>query len=173
MAYQKYSGYQYETSPRKVEPEYEAPKNPYKQKKTSAKTIKKVDVKKSKKEEAKRKTRVVMLVAVIFTVLFAISYRNSVITKTFNEKQALETKLSGIQKENAQLKVNIEKSLNLTSIEQAAKTQLGMQKLDNSQKKYVNLNKKDYVESGTEEVMQEESTGLVSMIINTITKIFK
>ena len=43
----------------------------------------------------------------------------------------------------------------------------------NSQKKYINLNKKDYVESGTEEVIQEDNTGVVSMIINTITNIFK
>ncbi len=42
-----------------------------------------------------------------------------------------------LQKENEQLKVNIENSLNLNNIEKAAKEKLGMKKLDNNQKTYM------------------------------------
>ena len=48
------------------------------------------------------------------------------------EKENLKKELSSIEKENEQLKVGIEKSLNLNKVEQSAKEMLGMQKLDNS-----------------------------------------
>ena len=50
-----------------------------------------------------------------------------------------------------------------------AKERLGMQKLDNSQKVYVNLDKKDYVQSATEEVVIEEEKTLWDRIIETLT----
>ncbi|MBQ9233739.1 MAG: hypothetical protein IJ167_06865, partial [Lachnospiraceae bacterium] len=52
--------------------------------------------------------------------------------KSNYKKETLKRELSEIQKENEQLKVNIEKSLNLKKVEQSAKELLGMQKLDNS-----------------------------------------
>ena len=55
--------------------------------------------------------------------------------------------MSSLEKENEQLKVNIENSVNLNNIEQAAKEKLGMQKLTNKQAVYVSLPKKDYIES--------------------------
>ena len=72
-----------------------------------------------------------------------------------NKKEELKKTLSAIEKENEQLKINIENSLNLNNVEQSAKEMLGMQKLDNSQKVYVNLPKKDYVEPAVEEVVIE------------------
>ena len=91
-----------------------------------------------------------------FVILFAICYHNSLITESFNQKETLKKNLASIQKENEQLKINIERSLNLNKIEQSAKEMLGMQKLNNSQKVYVNLPKQDYVESGKEEIVMEE-----------------
>lgn len=41
MAYPRYQGYQYETSPRKLQPEYEPQKNPYQKKKVLLKKPKK------------------------------------------------------------------------------------------------------------------------------------
>ena len=62
------------------------------------------------------------------------------------QKENLKKELASIQKENEQLKVNIEKQMSFNAIEQEAKEKLGMQKLDNNQKVYVNLNKSDYIE---------------------------
>ena len=150
--------YQYETSPRKIEPEY-------------TKTKKRV-VKKAKKKAMKRKlkpnVKAILYIAVGFSVLFAIGYRNSLITVTFNKKEELKNNLSVIQKENEQLRVGIEQSLNLTNIEQAAKTTLGMQKLDNSQKKYINLPKKDYIEPAVEEIHMDEEGNWFSQVIQSI-----
>ena len=154
MAYPRYQGYQYETSPRKLQPEYEPKKNPYEKKKSSTKNNKKY--KTEQKKHMKPKAKLIICIVATFSVLFAISYQNSLITESFSKKEALKKELSEIQKENEQLKVNIEKSLNLNKVEQSAKEMLGMQKLDNSQKVYISLPKKDYIESSTDEVIIDE-----------------
>lgn len=174
MAYQRMAGYQYETSPRKLQPEYEPTTrktNPYKGKKTS--TGKKVNKKVKAKSKMKPKVKLALYIAIGFIVLFGISYRNSLITESFNEKERKKQELSSIQKENEQLKVNIESSLNLSNVEQMAKEMLGMQKLDNSQKIYVSLPKKDYIEAATEEVVIEENLSIWQKIWNGLTKSIK
>lgn len=170
MAYQKYNGYQYETSPRKLQPEYEPIKNPYKKKKTTTKNVNRKNTKQQVKRKLKPKARLVSYIIIGFLMLFAICYRNSLITESFNQKEKLKEEITAIKKENEQLKVNIEKSLNLNNVEQAAKEKLGMQKLDNNQKVYVNLPKKDYVESSTEEVIIEDNLNIWNKLIKGLTK---
>ena len=163
MPYQRYQGYQYETSPRKLQPEYEPKKNPYENKKSSTKKEKKQS--NQTKKQIKPKAQLVIYIALAFAILFTISYQNSLITESFNKKETLKRELSEIQKENEQLKVNIEKSLNLNKVEQSAKELLGMQKLDNSQKIYISLPKKDYVESEAEEIKFEEDLTVWEKIV--------
>ena len=141
--------YEYETSPRKLEPDIRKEK-----KNTNIKVVKdlpKQDVKLSKEQKIKHK-KATLLVIAIFAVLFTISYRNTQINEKFSEIQSLRTQLSSLQKENEQLQVTIENSLNLSNIEKQAKEKLGMQKLSNKQTVYVSLPKKDYIESATEKV---------------------
>ena len=52
--------------------------------------------------------------------MFAISYRNSLITASFNQKESLKKQLSTLQKENAQTEISIQTSLNLTNIEKTS-----------------------------------------------------
>ena len=156
--------YQYETSPRKLEPEY-APR-----KKKKVATGKKEEVRKqiqkqakekvkAKKETQRKKRKVILYVMVAFGILLAISYRNSLINENFAKVKNLKSELATIEKENQQIQVSIESSLNLYNIEQAAKERLGMQNLTNEQKVYINLPKKDYVEPAAEEVqIQEQQT---------------
>lgn len=165
------SGYQYETSPRKLEPEYEPQRNPYAKKKSS--TLKKKNVQKTQKKQKrqlKSHVKAVMYIGVVFAVLFTISYRNSLINESFTKNEKLKSTLAVTQKENEQLQVNIENSLNLSNIEKLAKEKLGMQKLDNSQKVYVSLPKKDYVEPAVEEVkINETEESWFQKIINFFT----
>ena len=141
--------YQYETSPRKLEPEYGREKKNKKIK--VVKDLPKQEIKISK-EQKMRHRKATLLVLAIFAVLLTISYRNTQINEKFNEMQTLKTELASLQKENEQLQVTIENSLNLSNIEKQAKEKLGMQKLTNKQTVYVSLPKKDYIESATEKV---------------------
>ncbi len=168
MANYRFGGYQYETSPRKLEPEYEPQKNPYVKKKST--TLKQKNNKQVKtKLHLKSHIKTVMFIGMIFSVLLAISYRNSLINESFNKNAELKNALATTQKENEQLQVNIENNLNLSNIEKLAKEKLGMQKLDNSQKVYVSLPKKDYVEPAVEEVVIDQETSLFQKIINLFT----
>ena len=144
------SDYQYETSPRKLEPEY----NPKKKKKVKSKQNQSKKSAKLIQQERRKKFRQTLTVLAIFVVLVAISYRNSQINESFSKVQNLKTDLAAVQKENEQLEVNIENSLNLNNIEQAAKEKLGMQKLTNRQTVYVELPKQEYVKSAKEEIAQ-------------------
>ena len=111
--------YQYTTSPRKLEPDYNKRKKrkPKKQKLKVVQEIKRQDIKVSK-EKRIQQFKIVMLIAIAFIIVLVISYRNSQINESFSEVQNLKKELSSLQKENEQTKVNIENSLNLNYIEQ-------------------------------------------------------
>lgn len=163
--------YQYETSPRKYEPEYNDKSKRKKAKK--AKTSKKVASKKyTKLENFKFKFMCILNAVALLSVIFIISSRSALITQSFAEIQSLKTKISEIKKENDQLEINIQNSLNLNSIEQTAKDMLGMQKLTNKQTIYLSLPKKDYIEPSTEKVILEEETTIIQKICEFIANIF-
>lgn len=167
-----FNKYQYETSPRKLEPEYTPVKNPYKKKKTTAKKVQKTN-KNKVNEIKKRKIRAIKYIAIGFVIIFGISLRNSQIDENFAKIQDLKSELAEIQKENAQLEIAIENGMNLNNLEQEAKTQLGMQKLNSKQTTYMVLPKSDYIEPASEQVVIEEKDSPLNVIINTIKNIFK
>lgn len=159
------SRYEYTTSPRKLEPEYRP-----KKKKSKIKVVEDVPRQNVKisKEQLKKRFEMTIFVIAIFGVLLTISYRNSQINEKFNEMQSMKKELSSLQKENEQLKVNIANGLNLTNVEKIAKEKLGMQKLTSKQTVYINLPKKDYVESASEEVVVQEEKNWFEQIIDKI-----
>ena len=170
-----FNKYQYETSPRKLEPEYAPKKNNYKGKKSTARKIETKEKKKINKkllEERKQHRKMIMYVVLAFSVLFAISYRNAQIDESFEKVQDYKKELAAVEKENSQLELAIESSLNLSNIEQQAKELLGMQKLTNQQIVYVNLEKDDHIELAAENVNIEEET-LWNKIVNTVKSLFK
>jgi cell division protein FtsL len=105
----------------------------------------------SKKLEAKKvgtahRTRNIVLTAIIaFAVCLGIVYQYSLVNASFMEKKKLEGQLAEILKQNEQLEVKIEGATNMKTISEEAKEQLGMQKVDNQQKVYVDLDKSDYI----------------------------
>lgn len=166
-------GYQYETSPRKLKPEYEKPKRTDSKTKSNTLKQKEQEQKTKEKRQLKPKVKVVLYVLMGFGILFAISYRNSLITESFSKKEDMKKELSVIQKENAQLKINIQNSLNLANVEKSATSMLGMKKLDDSQKIYVSLPKKDYVEPASEQIVVTEEKGWFQKVMDGITSLFK
>lgn len=167
-----FNKYQYETSPRKLEPEYTPVKNPYKRKKTTARKIQKTN-KKKVNEVKKKKLKVIKYVTIGFLIIFSIGIRNSQIDERFAKVQESKTKLAEIEKQNSQLEIAIENGMNLNNLEQEAKTQLGMQKLNSKQTIYMTLPKNDYIEPASEEVVIEEKESPLDVIIKTIRNIFK
>ena len=180
MPSRQYS-YQYETSPRKLKPDYSKPRKnapqynkPKSKIKPKTKTKVKTKVQKtkqelknetSKKQEeikaknilmAKTKFAVGFKSVLLFLIIFFMIFMNSKLNESFSQIQKLKTEITEIQKENDQLAINIQNNINLNNIEQAAKELLGMQKLSSKQTFYINLPKEDYIEPRTEKVIIEE-----------------
>ena len=181
--YQGYKGYQFETSPRKLQPEYEPEE--VKQIEKPEKVTKKVKREEHKKEEKQEehirkifkeelnaRVKFVCYILFGFTILFTISYRNSIINEKFNQKESLKYELADVQKINEQLEVGIENELNLTTIEKLAKEKLGMSKLSNSQKVYITLPKKEFVESNSESFTVGQSQNANQSVWEKIKKFF-
>lgn len=163
------NSYQYETSPRKLQPEYNPPQKE-KLKKQNQKQIADYQVKKQKKKmQKKKKVKCVLGIAVVFAVLFAVSYRNAQISESYTKLKNQEKELSMLQKENNQLKVAIENNLNLGDLEQKAKEQLGMQKATTKQTRYVNLPKKDYVEVASEQINLNNNENILERVYQFVT----
>ena len=152
------SRYQYSTNPRKEEQPLE-----------KRKKVKQQELKTVKKMQKQKQTKSTLIVGVIFFMLFTISYRNSQINEKFTKIQGLKSQLAEIDKQNQQLEVGIQNSLNLNNIEKQAIEKLGMQKLTNNQTKYISLPKTDYIEVTTERVVIQEKNWFEKLI----EKIFK
>lgn len=163
--------YQYETSPRKIEPDYtrKTKKAPRKKQLRIVEDLPRQQIKISKNQR-KRQLKMTVIVAGIFLVLLTISCRNSQIDKQFKHIQEQKKELASLQKENEQLRVNIANSLNLSNIEKVAKEELGMQKLTSKQTVYVTLPKKDYIESASEKVVVEEEKSWWEELVNKFLK---
>lgn len=176
MARYNTNRYQYETSPRKVQPEFEPRKKQYPKKSTSRKNATKVDYNKRKNIEVHSKSsknfKIVLYIGIVFALLFAVSYRNALITQKYSEIKKLKTELSELEKDNKQLEVNIETKTNLGLIEEKGTNELGLKKLDDSQTVYVSLDKQDYIESSSEDVKLTDESNWVSEIINKLKNIF-
>jgi len=175
LAMQRFNKYQYETSPRKLEPEYKAPKKKYPKKSTAPKINTQAKKEKTAKGHNIRKrdrAKLVISLGLVFTAIFAISFRNSQIDESFSKNEEMKQQYLSIEKENDQMKVDIENSLNLNNLEQQAKELLGMQRLTNKQTVYISLPKKDYIQPAAESVIIEEDEGIVEKILHTIKNIF-
>ena len=154
--------YEYDTSPRKIKanPKKKSKSKPYLLK--TKKTAKKV----------KDKPNLLFAMSIVFVMLFIIIYQNSMVNQSFSQLQSLKKQAITLQKENDQLEVNIQNSINLNNIETSAKEILGMQKLTSAQTVYLNLEKQDSVEATAEAVIIEEEKNIMETIRNKIINLF-
>ena len=173
MAVPRYNRYQYETSPRKLEPEYSPITKKYPKKSVTPRNRNKTkNISKASIIRRKDQFKLIAAVLIVFSAVLTMSYRNSQIDESFSKTEELKEKYMAIEKENDQMKVDIENSLNYNNVEQQAKELLGMQKLSNKQTVYVNLPNKDYIQPATETVVIEKNDGFINTVINKFKSIF-
>jgi len=86
-----------------------------------------------------------VLGVIVFALALTMVYRFTLINNLNLEVIQLKSELEEINTLNAQLKFAAEKSVNLSEIEKYATENLGMQKLQNYQIEYINLEKEDLV----------------------------
>lgn len=147
--------YQYETSPRKLS-EYDIPKKKVSKAKKPKKKIQISKEKMIEQETKMAKFNFTIILILALGCLLLMTYRNVKIDESFSEVQGLEKEIASLEKENSQILVNIQNSLNLSNIESTAASTLGMQKLTNKQTVYVSLDTKDYVEVSSQSTLDTE-----------------
>lgn len=155
--------YQYETSPRKLS-EYDIPK---KKVKKASKPRNKTKMSKEKlleQETKMAKFNFTIILILALGCLLIMTLRNVKIDESFSELQGLEKEIASLEKENSQILVSIQNSLNLSNIETAAASTLGMQKLTNKQTVYVSLDTKDYVEVNNQSTSNEEEQNFLQKL---------
>ena len=158
--------YQYETSPRKVKTDYEIPNR----KKKNSVDINKQQTKKNNAKKTIKKSKIIFYVIIGFAMFFTISYRNAMIDIKYAKIKELKTELATIQKENEQLEANVEQALNLKTVQEEAKNNLGMKTLSTDQIEYINLSKKDHIESSTQ---IEEEKNYLEKVVSFFKKLIK
>lgn len=173
MAVPRYNRYQYETSPRKLEPEYSPVTKKYPKKSVTPRNRNKTkNISKASIIRRKDQFKLIAAVLIVFSAVLTMSYRNSQIDESFSKTEELKEKYMAIEKENDQMKVDIENSLNYNNVEQQAKELLGMQTLSTKQTVYVNLPKKDYIQPATETVVIDKNENVVDKVLNKIKNMF-
>lgn len=173
MAVPRYNRYQYETSPRKLEPEYSPITKKYPKKSVTPRNRNKTkNISKASIIRRKDQFKLIAAVLIVFSAVLTMSYRNSQIDESFSKTEELKEKYMAIEKENDQMKVDIENSLNYNNVEQQAKELLGMQTLSTKQTVYVNLPKKDYIQPATETVVIDKNENVVDKVLNKIKNMF-
>ena len=156
-----------------MEPEYSPVTKKYPKKSVTPRNKNKTkNISKASIIRRKDQFKLIAAVLIVFSAVLTMSYRNSQIDESFSKTEELKEKYMAIEKENDQMKVDIENSLNYNNVEQQAKELLGMQKLSNKQTVYVNLPKKDYIQPATETVVIEKNDGFINTVINKFKSIF-
>ena len=152
--------YEYGTSPRKYAEEY----IPKKKIRTSRKPKSKVNTNKNVKKKSLN-AYLYFGFAIIILFAFLVSIRSSKIEQRNVKIQEEKNQIEQIKNENVELNMELQKALSLNNIEKQAKDKLGMQKLKNSQIRYVKLDKQDYVEPVSITRIEDKKTSLWSKIV--------
>lgn len=105
----------------------------------------------------------------VFSILFLICYRSSVINESFAKLNGLKNELEDIKTLNAQIESEIQTQTDLSSIESYAKYQLGMQKPKDSQIQKIAVEKEDKI--STPVIIEEEEKSFFEKLMNDIINI--
>ena len=96
-----------------------------------------------------------ILTIIALTLLASLIYGRVEISRLYSERAGLEKQLAVIQNANISMQSEIAERMNMTKVEEYAKDNLGLQKLDKSQIEYIEVET-----PSTVEVKQEKEEGI-------------
>ena len=110
----------------------------------------------------------IVSVAVLITLIVAVIATNAAITTTSTEIAGLENEIVRLESEKSYLEFTLESRMTLDQIESYAENQLGMVKMDSSQKKYVQLESENKIvvnQSPVKEKLDEAIQPILSYLL--------
>lgn len=111
----------------------------------------------NKKAAFIKRLRLCATFALVFAVAFGILFANAVVIEKASAVNDMQNQLSELTEENNQMRMDIEKNLDLSKIEEIAINELGMKRPDKYQVVYVNVEQSNYAEVSEE---QKKGSGL-------------
>lgn len=80
-----------------------------------------------------------ILLTIAVTLMGSLIYGKVEISRLYNERAGLERELGQLQNENVSMQSEIAERMNMTKVEEYARDDLGLQKLDKSQIEYIEV----------------------------------
>ncbi len=126
------------------------------------------------RRNALRKFKAVCAIVFAFLLCLFILFRYSQINE-YNQRLAkLKTEVNQLQKANSQLKVEMDRKIDLKEIEKAAIERLGMQYMDKNQVVYLQLQKSDFTEvHGNADADRLRDTGVFGTLTQGISELVR
>ena len=115
-----------------------------------------------------RKIANIISIAALFTLIIAVVATNAAITTTSTQIADIEDEIVLLQSEKSYLEFTLESRMTLDQIESYAENQLGMVKMDASQKKYVELENENKIvvnQSPVKEKLDEAMQPILSYLL--------
>ena len=115
-----------------------------------------------------RKIANVLSVAVMITLIVAVIATNAAVTTASTQIADMQDEIIRLESEKAYLEFTLESRMTLDQIENYAQTQLGMVKMDSSQKKYVELETENKIvvnQSPVKEKLDEAIQPILSYLL--------
>ena len=115
-----------------------------------------------------RKIANIISVAALFTLIIAVIATNAAITTTSTQIADIEDEIVLLESEKSYLEFTLESRMTLDQIESYAENQLGMVKMDSSQKKYVELESENKIvvsQSPVKEKLTEAIQPIMSYLL--------
>lgn len=116
--------------------------------------------KKIHKQNRKVKLKMVFNVMLLFALSFAVIYRYAIITELSYEIDKLGKEYESLLEEKSVLEFELEKGMNLATVEDVATNKLGMVRPDKNQVIGVSVPKTDYTVAAVDEKSETDKQGL-------------
>ena len=114
-----------------------------------------------------RKIANIVSIAVMLTLIVAVIATNAAITTTSTQISDMQKEIVRLESEKSYLEFTLESRMTLDQIESYAENQLGMVKMDSSQKKYVQLESENKIvvnQSPVKEKLDEAINPILSYL---------
>lgn len=115
-----------------------------------------------------RKIANIISIATLLTLIIAVIATNAAVTTTSTQIADIEDEIVLLESEKSYLEFTLESRMTLDQIESYAENQLGMVKMDNSQKKYVELESENKIvvsQSPVKEKLDEAIQPILSYLL--------
>lgn len=127
--------------------------------------------KKKHKRNNKAKVKAVMIVIVAFACCLTIIFRYAIMTEMNYSLIKLNKQYSDVRNDNAKLRIELEKKMDLQALKETAEKRLGMQKPDKYQIVHMNIAKADYTTvAGSGSVAAEEDNKIFTQLFDKVNK---